>query len=478
MTMSQQNTAKNTPKRLVVDRRGTVYTLTNKIGEGGQGVVCATNFPNVLIKINQHKDPKKRQQWEQHIHWLMRQDLIGLQIANPLELIVKPTTCSGYVMELMDGLDSLNLMLDRSHNSLINPESDESLAEYRATGGLRRRILILKELAKILSGLHGRGLAYGDLSPNNIFVSKSLENHQVWLIDCDNICVNERRGYGDTYTPGYAAPEIIRSESGVNIATDCWSFAVIAMQLLTHTHPFDSGIAVEDEDPEIAQEKAHRGELPWIYDQEDDSNAWAGEGLPLSDFTANSQITALLDRCFGAGRLDAQERPNMMEWFAALDTASAVMLVCQNTDCTMSFFYNKSYKCPFCDHSQNQQHYLLLKHFVYLNQPECQESHWLNCAETMILNINEPQLLRLEPIGSTYHYDSPQLCSLTLQENGLLIEPSMDSKIQLQQGTKLINISRQQHLNIDSRSNVKYALHLRSKDVNHDAFHPVWRFIW
>ena len=78
------------------------------------------------------------------------------------------------------------------------------------------------------------------------------------------------------------------------------------MQLLTHTHPFDSGIAVEDEDPEIAQEKAHRGELPWIYDQEDDSNAWAGEGLPLSDFTANSQITALLDRCFGAGRLDAK----------------------------------------------------------------------------------------------------------------------------------------------------------------------------
>ena len=71
-----------------------------------------------------------------------------------------------------------------------------------------------------------------------------------------------------------------------------------------------------------------------------------------------------------------------------------------------------------------------------------------------------------------------KLCSLTLQENGLLIEPSMDSKIQLQQGTKLINISRQQHLNIDSRSNVKYALHLRSKDVNHDAFHPVWRFIW
>ena len=115
MTMSQQNTAKNTPKRLVVDRRGTVYTLTNKIGEGGQGVVCATNFPNVLIKINQHKDPKKRQQWEQHIRWLMRQDLIGLQIANPLELIVKPTACSGYVMELMDGLESLNLMLDRSH---------------------------------------------------------------------------------------------------------------------------------------------------------------------------------------------------------------------------------------------------------------------------------------------------------------------------------------------------------------------------
>lgn len=44
MTMSQQNTAKNTPKRLVVDRRGTVYTLTNKIGEGGRGLFVQQIF--------------------------------------------------------------------------------------------------------------------------------------------------------------------------------------------------------------------------------------------------------------------------------------------------------------------------------------------------------------------------------------------------------------------------------------------------
>jgi DNA-binding helix-hairpin-helix protein with protein kinase domain len=58
---------------------------------------------------------------------------------------------------------------------------------YRDTGSFGRRLQILKQLAETLAKLHGRGLAFGDLSPNNIFVSQSVEHHQVWLIDADNI---------------------------------------------------------------------------------------------------------------------------------------------------------------------------------------------------------------------------------------------------------------------------------------------------
>jgi serine/threonine protein kinase len=80
---------------------------------------------------------------------------------------------------------------------------------------------------------------------------------------------------------GYAAPELIRKESGNNTQTDAWSFAVIALQLLANIHPFNNGIAVQDEEPEIAEEKSERGEFPWIFDTEDDSNEWSGVGFPI-----------------------------------------------------------------------------------------------------------------------------------------------------------------------------------------------------
>ena len=205
------------------------------------------------------------------IQKVMRANLRSLNIARPLDMLQLKSRV-GYVMELMDGLASLEDTLDKF--SILTDDGHLNLDVYRNTGGFKRRILILKELASTLAKLHGRGMAYGDLSPNNIFISKSVEHHQVWLIDADNISIHEQNGTHHLHTPNYAAPELIRGESGSNINTDCWSFAVIALQLLTNTHPFNSGVLVEDEDPDVALEQANRGEFPWIFDTNDDSNVW------------------------------------------------------------------------------------------------------------------------------------------------------------------------------------------------------------
>lgn len=37
----------------MVDQHGQRYELTGSIGAGGQGVVCTTNYPNVLVKVAQ-----------------------------------------------------------------------------------------------------------------------------------------------------------------------------------------------------------------------------------------------------------------------------------------------------------------------------------------------------------------------------------------------------------------------------------------
>lgn len=88
--------------RTVLDQHGQSYELTGRIGEGGQGIVCTTNYPNVLVKVARATTEEKRVSWTSKIRALMRQPLEGLPIAHPQALITQPQP--GYVMELMDGL--------------------------------------------------------------------------------------------------------------------------------------------------------------------------------------------------------------------------------------------------------------------------------------------------------------------------------------------------------------------------------------
>jgi hypothetical protein len=64
--------------RTVLDQHGQSYELTGRIGEGGQGIVCTTNYPNVLVKVARATTEEKRASWTNKIRALMRQPLEGL----------------------------------------------------------------------------------------------------------------------------------------------------------------------------------------------------------------------------------------------------------------------------------------------------------------------------------------------------------------------------------------------------------------
>ncbi|MBE9396812.1 protein kinase [Pontibacterium sp. N1Y112] len=476
---------KKVGNRKVADRKGTVYTLKAKIGQGGQGVVCATDMPGVLVKIQTEKVLEKRKSWLRHVRWLMQQDLDGLNIARPVEVITKPASQNGYVMELMDGLEPLTQSLEKAHLALAENE-DTPLEGYNQTGGLKRRLLLLKELARTMANLHARGLAYGDLSPANIFISESTEHHQLWLIDCDNICVSERGGYGDYHTPGYGAPEIMREESGVNMSTDCWSFAVIALQLLAHCHPYNSGLVMEDaelDDGEMerAQEKSERGELPWIYDEGDDSNAWIpGNGLPWEVVTTQ-KLRKLFNRCFSVGRDCLSERPDMSTWADALDEASGSTLVCSNkTECGATFIYNTALECPFCETVQPERSHLCLHHYFYNEDALSGESPWISTPSVQLLNLDQKTDFHLAPLGTELYSESPIICSIILRGDGVFIVPAPDGYVELQRKRdgKAYVLDRLQRLKNESRAGEEYALHLRHKDEAGYSSHPVWKFVW
>lgn len=468
-----------TPKKnkTVLDQHGQSYELTGRIGAGGQGTVYTTNYPNVLVKISRATTEEKRASWENKIRALMRQPLEGLPIAHPQALITQPQL--GYVMELMDGLTPITKLMEVATDALM---SDEGLSGYVKTGGLLRRLKMLARLARVLAELHGRGLAYGDLSPENVFVSQSLEYAEVWLIDADNVASQSRDGQQGVFTPDYGAPEILRGESGINTLTDSWSYAVMAYRILTLVHPLKGDVVLEGE-PE-REEAALRGELPWVDHPVDRSNALS-IGLPR-EITLNAPLRALFERCFNAGLNNSGKRPSLSEWADAFEAATGHCDQCES--CGSTFFYTSKHICPFCDHTQNTSHTLLLQEYRYMppdllreglpeDVPESliRKECWTRTGKVMVLSMSLAELKTL-PLGTSLYAAARLLCTVELAKDGLWIEPSAGTQVSLQRASddKVVVVERRQRLKSDSRSGGSYWLHLGAIEEEH----VVWRFNW
>jgi len=477
--MSASVTVPQKKNRTVTDSFGQTYELTGKLGEGGQGTVCTTNHPNVLVKVARKASKEKLINWVGKIERLMRSPLTGLPIAKPLARIVSPQP--GYVMELMDGLVQLSVLMQESADAL---SEDSGLQVYIQNGGLLRRLRILARLSRVLAELHSRGLTYGDLSPTNVFVSKSLEYAEVWLIDSDNIDSQSRDSAQGVFTPDYGAPEILRGESGINTLTDSWSFAVLAYNLLIMAHPLKGDIVLEGE-PEM-EDAALRGALPWVDHPTDQSNELTLSGLPRT-LVLNTAISELFERCFNLGLVDSAERPSLSEWAEGFEASVARILQC--AECNSSYFYKSKSKlvCPFCDFVNNPNSMLLLQEYFYLPPELLREkvgdvpedlilkNCWVRTGGWQVLTEATIQLKSLLP-GDSLYLDDKSLCSMTLDRDGLRIVPSLGSFVSIQKdkGAEVKAITSPLQFKTQHRAGVSYWLHL---GVALEA-HYVWQFTW
>jgi serine/threonine protein kinase len=331
----------------------------------------------------------------------------------------------------MDELESLDHLMEESEVALI----DGDIEIYLNQGGIRRRLKLLAKLSRTLADLHGRGMAFGDLSPANIFVSKSVEDSEVWLIDCDNICVNERNNYdikyetgraGTVYTPSYGAPEVVRDEAMVNSLTDSWSFGIIAFRLLTAIHPF-IGDVVSDGEPEL-EDSAYRGELPWIEHPDDYSNQ-SEQGIPRS-LVILKPLAELFEQCFNIGRDEPISRPSLSQWAEVLEHCVEWLVNCH--DCKGSYYYalvDKKLNCSFCDSSADITKLIFLKHYLFdqsiMDLPNAKESdRFISTGLRQILNNNCKLEIKSSPPGSVYYPVSKVLYTLKLSTKKLEIIPN------------------------------------------------------
>jgi len=364
----------------LVDEYGNVHQIAGELARGGQGVVFRTRDADLAIKqpLDASGQPDKNANLRerfQSIRLLPMPQRIPVSL--PLAILREEP---GYVMRLLNGMrpfaaydldsKSKKKLEDETQTLpqwLTNiPEKDMALRllHYASTGSARSRLRALSKCAAILARLHGAGLVYGDISTNNAFIGEDDAQdarNEVWLIDADNMRPELSSGGASVYTPGYAAPEVAQGRDQSRPRTDCWAFAVMAFKMLALSHPFlgkkvlqaednDGGWDAEPADsgangaPADIQEQAYAGYLPFVDDEDDDSNQGM-DGLPRA-LVATDGLRRLFQETFGAGREQPHRRPVMAFWALELARAADQSLDCP--ECSMSYFADEHEKCPYC----------------------------------------------------------------------------------------------------------------------------------
>ena len=353
---------------LLIDEYENRHTIGKELARGGQGFVSRTDDEDLAVKQPLSSDGgRSMKRLFQHIRTLPLPK--NIPISMPLAILRdKP----GYVMKLLNGMKpfsvfSLNgeqraAMKDEDIPAWLSGIPDkrfaQNLAYYAQTGSTRRRLYALYKCASILARLHNANIVYGDVSENNVFIGEGIPC-DCWLIDADNMRYELPVGGSAVYTPRLGAPEIVRGLDASRPRSDCWAFAVMAFQMLTLWHPFigkkvqepegDSGWDAEPSPegiPADLDEQAYAGYLPFIDDEDDDSNELPDGGLPRQ-LVLTPQLRRLFQETLGAGRLHPHRRPSMSFWALELARAFDLSVVCPN--CRMSSLYGKeSEVCPYC----------------------------------------------------------------------------------------------------------------------------------
>lgn len=352
------------------DIYGKVHYIKSELKRGGQGVVYKTQDPNILIKIELNEDGTEVTEPN-----TVYDNIRLLPIPRGINLTLPLATLkgvSGYVMYLLDDMESFDKYFSNnqndnnelsSNNYLLNFKDNDdevvqlfvqSMAHYISTGANKIRLEAFFKLACILARLHANGLVYGDISGNNIFISNNENNTIVWLIDSDNVNyqkITSKKIFG---TPGFYAPELINPDEskrkGNTFYSDSYSFSIAFFTELLGQYPFMGDYFNQHEDEyeyeEDKEDKAFSGTLPWIFDDEDISNA--AETVIPSELILTKNLREIFKRTFSKkGRECRETRPSMMEWSYFLGIEVDNTIICSS--CHMGYNIKEHDQCPCCD---------------------------------------------------------------------------------------------------------------------------------
>ncbi len=214
------------------------YTLTEKIGEGGMGVVYRAEH-EMLRRPTAIKLLPPGRAGEDSLRRFEREVQLTARLTNPHTVSVydfgrTPDGLFYYVMEYLDGVDLETLVRESG-----------PLAPGRA-------VRILRQVCAALAEAHGIGLIHRDIKPANVIlcerggipdIAKVLDFGLVKDVsDTSSAMTNENVLHG---TPQYMAPEAIRDAKSVDPRSDLYAVGAVGYFLLTGTPVFSGKSPLE-----------------------------------------------------------------------------------------------------------------------------------------------------------------------------------------------------------------------------------------
>jgi eukaryotic-like serine/threonine-protein kinase len=217
------------------------YTLEEKIGEGGMGVVYRARHA-MLRRATAIKLLPPERAGEHNIARFEREVQLTSKLTHPNTVAIHdygrtPDGVFYYAMEFLDGVDL------------------ELLVQERGAQPPGRVVHILAQVCGALSEAHGVGLIHRDIKPANILVCERGGVHDVAKV-LDFGLVKERDASADgdpmvstanaiTGTPLYISPDAIRDPGRIDARSDLYAVGAVGYFLLTGSPVFRSASAVE-----------------------------------------------------------------------------------------------------------------------------------------------------------------------------------------------------------------------------------------
>jgi serine/threonine protein kinase len=216
------------------------YTLIEKLGSGGMGVVYRAEHA-MLRRPTAVKLLDRNEVGEQGLARFEREVQLTAQLTHPNTIAIydygrTPDGVFYYAMELVDGLD-LEVLV-RDHGKL--PPA--------------RVVHLLRQACGSLAEAHEAGLVHRDIKPSNLVLSLRAGQGEILKVLDFGLVKDVRDGAGDASlsrtgailgTPLYLSPEAIRAPEEVGPASDLYAIGAVAYWLLTGEPVFSATSIVE-----------------------------------------------------------------------------------------------------------------------------------------------------------------------------------------------------------------------------------------